>query len=182
MDRKPLSDNSESFIERWSRRKRLAEEEAGSLPEVGGPEPAGLPDAVGAEPPLTDADMPPIEKLGEDDDYSGFFSDGVSEALRRAALRRLFRSAKFNTTDGLDDYAEDFTKFAPLGDIVTADMKHRLQQLVNKVAGEEEVGESGGHPATAASDDPAGEDTPAEAPEEEKAEIEASGKEEDSGR
>jgi hypothetical protein len=76
---------------------------------------------------LTDADMPALEALGEDDDYSGFLSPGVSEQLRLKALRKLFTSAKFNVTDGLDDYAEDFTKFEPLGDIITSDMRHRIE-------------------------------------------------------
>jgi hypothetical protein len=134
MDRKPLKESHESFLERWSRRKRGATdaEEAGSI--VAGPEPAAAREAEAETPPLADADLPPIESLGDDDDYSDFLSEGVSESLRQAALRRLFRSPKFNVTDGLDDYAEDFTTFAPLGNIVTADMKHRAQQLLDKLA------------------------------------------------
>ena len=78
--------------------------------------------------------MPPLESLGPDSDYSGFLSRGVSEALRRKALARLFRSPAYNVVDGLDDYAEDFTKFAPLGDIVTADMRHQLEQRLKRLA------------------------------------------------
>lgn len=145
MDRKPLKESHESFLERWSRRKGGATdaEEAGSI--MAGPEAAALREAEAETPPLADADMPPIESLGDDDDYSDFLSDGVSESLRQAALRRLFRSAKFNVTDGLDDYAEDFTTFAPLGNIVTADMKHRAQQLLDKLAedAEENAGTRG---------------------------------------
>ena len=76
---------------------------------------------------LTDADMPPLESLGEDDDYSGFMSTGVSEELRNLALRKLFRSAKFNVVDGLNDYDDDFTNFEPLGDIITSDMRHQME-------------------------------------------------------
>ena len=76
---------------------------------------------------LTDADMPPIESLDEDSDYSGFLSPGVSEELRRRALRKLFFSAAFNVRDGLDDYDDDFTSFEALGDMVTADMKHQKE-------------------------------------------------------
>ena len=76
---------------------------------------------------LTDEDMPPVENLDENSDYSGFLSSGVSEALRRRALRKLFSSAVFNIPDGLDDYDDDFTSFAALGDIVTSDMKHQAE-------------------------------------------------------
>ena len=76
--------------------------------------------------------MPPVESLGDDDDYSAFLNPGVSEGLRAKALQRLFRSAKFNVTDGLDDYAEDYTQFAPLGDILTADMKYHMKRLLTE--------------------------------------------------
>ena len=79
---------------------------------------------------LTDEDMPSLDTLDENSDYSGFLSPGVSEALRRRALRKLFSSAVFNIPDGLDDYDyddDDFTSFAALGDIVTSDMKHQAE-------------------------------------------------------
>ena len=81
-------------------------------------------EAAQAPPALTDADMPPIESLDEHSDYSGFFSPQVSEALRKLALRKLFRSSVFNVCDGLDDYDEDFRSFQALGDIVTSDMRY----------------------------------------------------------
>jgi hypothetical protein len=70
--------------------------------------------------------MPPLESLDETSDYTGFLSEKVSETLRRQALRKLFHSELFNVCDGLDDCADDFTSFAPLGDIVTSDMRHQL--------------------------------------------------------
>jgi ferredoxin len=73
-----------------------------------------------------DEDTPPLESLGPDSDYSDFLSKAVSPALRRAALRKLFSSPKFNVTDGLDDYAGDYTQHAPLGDIVPAEMRRRI--------------------------------------------------------
>ena len=83
--------------------------------------------AAEAEKVLTDEDMPSLDSLGEDSDYSGFLSPGVSEALRRRALRKLFTSAVFNVPDGLDDYDDDFTSFQALGDIVTSDMRHQAE-------------------------------------------------------
>ncbi len=55
------------------------------------------------------ADLPPVETLDENSDYTGFLRDGVPEALRNAALRRLWRSSPlFAFRDGLDDYDENF--------------------------------------------------------------------------
>ncbi len=72
---------------------------------------------------LTDADMPDVETLTASSDISGFLGKGVSAALRKAALRHVFRQPKYNVRDGLDDYDDDYTFFEPLGDTVTSDMK-----------------------------------------------------------
>ncbi|MCU7801607.1 MAG: DUF3306 domain-containing protein [Candidatus Thiodiazotropha sp. (ex Lucinoma borealis)] len=112
--------DQDTFYHRWSERKQ-----ASSLPIAEVPEPV-------EEPQLTDADMPPLESLDEGSDYSGFLSPKVSEQLRQLALRKLFHSAAFNVCDGLDDYAEDFTSFEKLGDLMTADLRHRLEQEARK--------------------------------------------------
>ena len=135
--------DAEGPLRRWARRKREvargkkaadearpreelrdASEAAGEARESADDAPAP---AVAEEKVLTDADMPSLDSLDEDSDYSGFLSSGVSEALRRRALRKLFSSAVFNIPDGLDDYDDDFTSFAALGDIVTSDMKHQAE-------------------------------------------------------
>lgn len=72
---------------------------------------------------LSDEDMPPIETLTKDSDVSCFLNKGVSEALRKKALRHLFMLPAFNIRDGLNDYDEDYTTFEPLGDTITSDMK-----------------------------------------------------------
>lgn len=140
------TDGGESFYGRWSRRKgRHRAAPAAPAPEprepadgnAAGDAPAVPTGAVSAaeEAPrvLTDADMPPLESLGEDDDYSPFLSPGVSDALRGKALRKLFLSSKINVLDGLNDYDEDFTNFAPLGDVVTAEMRYRMEVEAERV-------------------------------------------------
>ena len=84
------------------------------------------------EPAATDADMPPLESLGEDSDYSGFLSPEVSDKLRQTALRKLFHGKAFNIVDGLDDYDDDFITALPLGDIVTADMRYQAEMELEK--------------------------------------------------
>jgi hypothetical protein len=140
----------EEFLTRWSKRKALAREGA-DLPEPaddlagdGGAEEAS--DAPGedvagqdetgqgAATPAT-PELPPIESLGEDSDYAAFLAAGVPGDLQRKALRKLFQSPKFNVRDGLDDYDLDFSSPEPLGDIVTAEMRHRLRQELERLAG-----------------------------------------------
>jgi hypothetical protein len=82
---------------------------------------------------LTDADMPDIESLHEESDFSLFMSPGVSDELRNLALRKLFRAPVFNIRDGLDEYDEDYTSFEKLGDIVTCDMKHQVEMQEQKL-------------------------------------------------
>ena len=129
----------ESFLGRFHRRKTEARLAESTPPEAiasdatlavvtdAAPEPVSE-----AEP--TDADMPPLESLSADSDYTGFLSPKVSESLRRAALRKLFHGSVFNVIDELDDYAEDFTTFEALGDIITADMRHQLEVEAKKQA------------------------------------------------
>lgn len=135
-------DEERSFLARWSARKAEARSGRAPAPE---PEPAAATEASSPpgpaeaqrpapEPELTDADMPAIETLGADSDLSPFFSPKVSEALRRRALRAVFSGAAYNRVDGLDDYAEDFRSFAPLGDVVTAHLKHRLEVARERLA------------------------------------------------
>jgi hypothetical protein len=118
-----------SFLRRWSEGKTQARELEGQQgPEVREP----LSELPARE--LSDADMPPLESLNEHSDYRGFFSPKVSETLRRQALRKLFHSPGFNVTDGLDIYQEDYTRFADLGEIITQDMRHRLEVEAKRIA------------------------------------------------
>lgn len=131
--------SGESALSRWSRRKLEAEraaDEAGAAAEI---DQAASGDGLEARvdsdaPPLTDADMPDVATLTADSDFSAFMSPGVSDELRNLALRKLFHAPVFNIRDGLDEYDDDFTSFEKLGDIVTADMKHRVEMEQKKLA------------------------------------------------
>ena len=178
--------DAEGPLRRWARRRRevAREEEAAdearrrkTLRESSRKAPQEAPDvrdsdagasgpaasaAAEAERVLTDEDMPSLDSLGEDSDYSGFLSPGVSEALRRRALRKLFTSAVFNVPDGLDDYDDDFTSFQALGDIVTSDMRHQAEMEAERAkqaradaepaSGDESGGAGDERPATAGDD------------------------------
>ncbi len=58
----------------------------------------------------TPPELPEVDSLDYDSDYSGFMAEGVSDELRNLALRRLWRSNPLLANlDGLNDYDEDFT-------------------------------------------------------------------------
>jgi len=126
---KPATDSREDFLARWSRRKLDGQPAPGNQTDRAAavteatPPPADAPEKV-----LTDADMQPIETLDESSDFSPFLSPGVSDDLRRQALRKLFSQPDFNITDGLNDYDEDFTRFTGLGSAITHEMKRLLQR------------------------------------------------------
>lgn len=122
-----------SFLQRWSRRKQEQAQQSGTgkLPaEHIVPEPATQP-----APPQA---IPDVATLDENSEVSMFFTDKVSETLKRKALRKLFHMDKFNVCDGLDDYAEDYTLFEPLGDVLTAHQRLREEsESLNRLAGDE---------------------------------------------
>ena len=139
----------EAFLTRWSRRKALSREGV-ELPEpddeMAADSDSPSADAADrneverqgpvapAEAPAAAPELPPIESLGEDSDYSAFLASDVPADLQRKALRKLFQSPKFNVRDGLDDYDLDFSSPEPLGDIVTAEMRHRLRAELERLA------------------------------------------------
>ena len=146
-------ESKESALSRWSRRKLEAQQAEARPAEAGDSETGAdeavtnevVPAAAEEQPLLTDADMPDIESLSEDSDFTPFMSPGVSDKLRNLALRKLFHAPVFNIRDGLDEYDDDFTSFEKLGGIVTADMKHQVemqqQKLREKLAAEGEQGD-----------------------------------------
>ncbi|MEW8323900.1 MAG: DUF3306 domain-containing protein [Candidatus Thiodiazotropha taylori] len=139
-EKKPLDERRESrdenFIRRWSDRKLASQQP--------------LVEQAEAEQTLDqpcDEDMPPLESLDDSSDYSGFLSPKVSEPLRKMALRKLFHGSDFNLCDGLDDYAEDFTTFEALGDVITADLKHQLEMQAQREAEQQEQEQAEAEPA-----------------------------------
>jgi hypothetical protein len=119
--------DEEPFLARWSKRKQAAANPPVEQTPIEAVSPV-------TSPAPTDADMPPLDSLDENSDYEGFLSPEVSDALRQQALSKLFRSACFNVCDGLDDYAEDFTQFEKLGDVMTAELRHRLKREAERLA------------------------------------------------
>ena len=124
------------FVSRWSRLKHesnQAPQETEDHQAISG-DAASESDKTDNRQVLTDADMPDIDSLTFDSVFSDFMSPGVSEKLRKLALRKLFHSEVFNIRDGLDEYDGDYTQFEKLGDIVTSDMHHQMEMEARRRA------------------------------------------------
>jgi hypothetical protein len=144
-ERPVMADEDEGFLPRWSRRKLDERDKQGNAGSVSD---SAVQDNVSGEgmeavaspqhKELTDADMPSVDSLDEQSDYSAFMSPKVSDRLRALALRKLFHLPAYNITDGLNDYDEDYTSFAGLGNIVTHEMKRMLKRELeeSETAGE----------------------------------------------
>lgn len=149
----PAATDDEPFLGRWSRLKAQAREREAH--------PAATQDGRASESaPVTSADavpagetpppvqLPDIDQLDQDSDYSAFLTPGVDAELRKRALRKLFQSPKFNVFDGLDTYRDDFTSFPALGNVVTADLRHQLERAARELAARAEKDLTRDTPAT----------------------------------
>ena len=110
-----MAEPDDSFIARWSRRKRGDSAE----PDATGPAPvqAETGESTEADPTQDEIvdQLPDIDSLDENADFTVFLKKGVPEELRKRALRRLWRlNPVFANLDGLNDYDEDFTAAATM--------------------------------------------------------------------
>ena len=121
----------ESFVARWSRRKQAArgDQNAHQAPSPAEAERSVAPTPVPAPAvTLTDKDMPSIESLTGQSDFSAFLSPGVSEELRRKALYKLFHLPEFNVRCPLDSEYYDCSGYQPLGNMITHEMREALER------------------------------------------------------
>ncbi len=114
-------DNDPNFLRRWSRRK-VADEATDEAPSDAGspdaraavaPDDSADPDGETAE---VVADLPEIDSLHKDSDFTVFMREGVPEELKKRALRKLWLSdPALATIDGLDDYDDDYRALMKAG-------------------------------------------------------------------
>ena len=115
---------SERFsLSRWSRRKLAAAAEAPAAPASAS---LAVPAPASGAPASTAAlELPPVESLTFDSDFTAFLQPGVDDKVKRAALKQLFRDPRFNIMDGLDTYIDDYTKADPIPPDIVADLLKR---------------------------------------------------------
>ena len=58
--------------------------------------------------------LPPVDKLTPESDFTPFMQPKVEDALRRAALKKLFNDPHFNIPDPFEAYSGDFTGGEPI--------------------------------------------------------------------
>jgi hypothetical protein len=125
------AESRKPFLSRWSQRKLEASREAvarvevPSVPPVStAPAPASTTAGVQAPADPVVPELPPIESLSFDSDFTQFMQPKVDESLKRQALRKLFTDPRFNVMDGLDVYIDDYTKFVPMTPEILAQLNH----------------------------------------------------------
>ncbi len=103
-------------LSRWSQRKLAArrgepDDEDGAVSPVETPDEPSVAKATDgdAEVEAEAPSLPPIESLDASSDYTAFMAKNVPEALKRAALRKLWTSDPvLANLDGLNNYDEDY--------------------------------------------------------------------------
>lgn len=134
---------SGNFLSRWSRRKRGLETSEPVVETVAVAPVQAEAHEVDDDPidprtgkrksELTDADMPDVETLTADSDVSMFMAKNISAALRMRALNKIFMSPKYNVYCLCAEYAEDYTNFTPMGDMVPHDLKSAIAREAGKL-------------------------------------------------
>jgi hypothetical protein len=104
-----VAEEKETFLGRWSRLKQEErKEEQKPAPRAETPAP----------------DLPPVDKLTPESDFTGFMHPKVGEAVRRVALKKLFTDPHFNTPDPFEPFSGDWT----VAETIPEEMLKTLQQ------------------------------------------------------
>jgi hypothetical protein len=131
--------DDDSFLRRWSRRKRASA--------------IAAPSASQAAPPLPE--LPPVEGLTFDSDFEAFMHAKVDERVRRSALKKLFGDPRFNVMDGLDIYIDDYSKEDPIPAAMLAGLEHaRVALFAPRAEEEKKAPDEGTPPERSASNAP----------------------------
>ena len=119
--------DDKGFLQRWSTRKMDADAGADADASQVEDEPAAGEAPVDGDeavevvaPPPTDlADLPDVDTLDADSDYTGFLGENVPADLAKMAMRKLWRSDPvLANIDGLNDYDEDFSMVGMVSEVV----------------------------------------------------------------
>jgi hypothetical protein len=98
----------------------MAARRAGAASAPSPPSPTPATAAEGAAGP----ELPPVDSLTIDSDFSLFLGPEVDPATRLLALKKLFRDPRFNVMDGLDVYIDDYSIPDPLAPELARQLAH----------------------------------------------------------
>ena len=135
-----MSQDRNDFLSRWSRRKREA---AAAKP----PAPADVAKPV---------ELPPIDSLTFESDFTAYLRSNVEESVKRAALKKLLHDPRFNVMDGLDTYIDDYTKNDPIPEEMLKTLEHARSTLFGPrtESAQNEADNAKAEPETAAGEAP----------------------------
>lgn len=101
-----MAEEKPGFIRRWSERKTKARAESEHDPAT-----AARPEQAPSQAPAPLPELPSIDSLTRESDFTVFLGAGVPEDLRVQALRKLWRSDPvLANLDGLNDYDQDLSR------------------------------------------------------------------------
>lgn len=120
------------FLSRWSRRKQQHDMQKDSDAE------AELPVSETNTEQQNEPESEAQSQQAEARPLPIWQQEGVDAETKKAALRKLFHKPEFNVRDGLNEYDDDFTQFASLGNIVTHEMKRLLKMAEEKTRPDEQ--------------------------------------------
>jgi hypothetical protein len=166
-----MSDD-ESFLARWSRRKRGAAAKTRGEPDpgktVGDPAreaPAASLPPDEAQPLFDPASLPPIESIGAGTDIRAFLAAGVPADVTRAALRRAWSSdPAIRDFIGLSENSWDFNASGGVpgfGSVKAEDVRRLLAQAMGEPKAADQACPAGSTTLTDQATPPAGEPCPA---------------------
>ena len=113
-----VAEEKEKFLSRWSRLKSESKEVAEKEENPSNDTPAPI--------------LPPVDKLTPESDFTGFMHPKVEDALRRAALKKLFRDPHFNVPDPFEAYSGDWTGGEPISEEMLATLNQARTLLFDK--------------------------------------------------
>jgi uncharacterized protein DUF3306 len=116
-----MAEEKEKFLSRWSRLKT----ESKDLPQKTEEAPVPI--------------LPSLDKLTPESDFTGFMHPKVEDALRRAALKKLFSDPHFNVPDPFEPYSGDWTVGEPISEEMLATLNQARTLLFDKEEKKEEA-------------------------------------------
>jgi hypothetical protein len=142
-----VAEEKEKFLSRWSRLKNESRD-PGQKEVPARTEEAPVPV------------LPAVDKLTPESDFTGFMHPKVEDALRRAALKKLFSDPHFNVPDPFEPYSGDWTVGEPISEEMLATLNQARTLLFDKDEKKKEDQQVAGTQdgATPSKDQPEGED------------------------
>lgn len=112
-----MAQDKEKFLDRWSRLKsesKLPEKRESVSQDTQAPA------------------LPSLDTLTPESDFTGFMHPKVGDALRRAALKKLFSDPHFNVPDLFEPYSGDWTGGEPISEEMLATLNQARTLLFDK--------------------------------------------------